>query len=70
LLKWQPQYEPVRQLARGLLKSKRARKRLAVKAARQLAIDLWRLHTGRVTAKELGLIMQPTTQKPTSKAQY
>lgn len=70
LLKWQPQYEPVRQLARGLLKSKRARKRLAVKAARQLAIDLWRLHTGRVTAKELGLIMQPTTQKPTSKAQH
>jgi transposase len=68
LLKWQPQYEPVPQLARGLLKSKRARKRLAVKAARQLAIDLWRLHTGRVTAQELGLIMQPTTQKPTSKA--
>jgi len=59
LLKWQPQYEPVRQLARGLLKSKRARKRLAVKAARQLAIDLWRLHTGRATAQELGLIMQP-----------
>jgi len=70
LLKWQPQYEPVRQLARGLLKSKRARKRLAVKAARQLAIDLWRLHTGRATAQELGLIMQPTTQKPTSRTQY
>jgi transposase len=59
LLKWQPQYEPVRQLARALVKSKRARKRLAVKAARQLAIDLWRLHTGRATAQELGLIMQP-----------
>ena len=70
LLKWQPQYEPVRQLARGLVKSKRARKRLAVKAARQLAIDLWRLHTGRATAQELGLIMQPTTQKPTSRTQY
>lgn len=69
LLKWQPQYEPVRQLARGLVKSKRARKRLAVKAARQLAIDLWRLHTGRTTAQELGLIMQPTAQSPTAKAQ-
>jgi transposase len=69
LLKWQPQYEPVRQLARGLVKSKRARKRLAVKAARQLAIDLWRLHTGRVTAQELGLIMQPTALRPSSKAQ-
>ena len=68
LLKWQPQYEPVRQLARALVKSKRARKRLAVKAARQLAIDLWRLHTGRATAQELGLIMQPTIL-PTSKAQ-
>lgn len=67
LLKWQPQYEPVRQLAQGLLKSKRARKRLAVKAARQLAIDLWRLHTGRVSAQELGLIMQPIAQRPTSK---
>jgi transposase len=63
LLKWQPQYEPVRQLARGLVKSKRARKRLAVKAARQLAIDLWRLHTGRTTAQELGLIMQPIARK-------
>ena len=68
LLKWQPKYEPVRQLARGLLKSKRARKRLAVKAARQLAIDLWRLHTGRATPQELGLIMQPIIL-PTSKTQ-
>jgi transposase len=68
LLKWQPQYEPVRQLARSLVKSKRARKRLAVKAARQLAIDLWRLQTGRVTAQELGLIMQPTALRPSSKA--
>ena len=69
LLKWQPHYEPVRELARGLIKSKRARKRLAVKAARRLAIDLWRLHTGRVTAQELGLIMQPTVLRPSSKAQ-
>jgi transposase len=68
LLKWQPKYEPVRQLARSLVKSKRARKRLAVKAARQLAIDLWRLQTGRLTAHELGLIMQPTALRPSSKA--
>jgi transposase len=58
LLKWQPHYEPVRQLAAGLVKSKRAKKRLAVKAARQLAIDLWRLQTGRTTPQELGLVMQ------------
>jgi len=31
---------------------------LVVKAARQLAIDLWRLHTGQTTAEKLGLIMQ------------
>jgi transposase len=60
LLKWQPDYQPVRQLGAGLVRSKRARKRLVVKAARQLAIDLWRLETGRVTAQELGLVMQPS----------
>jgi transposase len=59
MLQWQPNYEPVRQLALGLVKGKRARKRLAVKAARQLAVDLWRLQTDRTTAQELGLIMQP-----------
>jgi transposase len=62
LLKWQPDYQAVRQLAAGLVRSKRARKRLVVKAARQLAIDLWRLETGRVTAQELGLVMQPTSK--------
>jgi transposase len=36
-------YPPVRRLALGLVKSKRAKKRLAVQAARRLAIDLWRL---------------------------
>src|ERR1700756_1087267 len=58
LLKWQPDYEPVRQLAAGLVRSKRAKKRLVVKAARQLAIDLWRLRTGQTTPQKLGLVMQ------------
>jgi hypothetical protein len=57
MLKWQPDYEPVRQLRHDLVKSKRARKRLVVKAARQLAVDLWRLQTGRVTPQELHLVM-------------
>jgi transposase len=52
---WQPQYEPVRRLAEGLVKSKRAKKRLVVIAARRLAIDLWLLYTGRCEAGELGL---------------
>ena len=58
LMIWQPHYGPVRQLAAGLVKSKRAKKRLVVKAARRLAIDLWRLETGQTTAEKLGLIMQ------------
>lgn len=55
---WQPNYEPVRRLAAGLVKSRRARKRLAVAAARRLAIDLWRLSTGQTTPEKLGLVMQ------------
>jgi transposase len=55
---WQPDYEPARQLRVSLAKSKRAKKRLVVKAARQLAVDLWRLETGRASAQELGLVMQ------------
>jgi transposase len=62
LLKWQPDYKPVQQLRAALVKSKRAKKRLVVKAARQLAIDLWRLQTGRASAEELGLIMQPISR--------
>jgi hypothetical protein len=34
---------------------KRTRKRLAVAAARRLAIDLWRINTGPCTAEKLGL---------------
>jgi len=60
LMKWQPQYPPVRRLALGLVKSKRAKKRLAVQAARRLAIDLWRLSTGQTTPEKLGLIMHCT----------
>lgn len=60
---WQPDYEPARQLRLALVKSKRAKKRLVVKAARHLAIDLWRLQSGRTTAQALGLVMQ-TRPKP------
>jgi transposase len=59
LVIWQPQYAPIRQLAAGLVRSKRAKRRLVVKAARRLAIDLWRLRTGQTTAEKLGLVMQP-----------
>lgn len=58
LMIWQPQYPPVRRLAAGLVKSKRAKKRLVVQAARRLAIDLWRLATEQTTPEKLGLVMQ------------
>jgi transposase len=63
LMIWQPQYPPVRRLATGLVKSKRARKRLVVQAARRLAIDLGRLSTGQTTPENLGLIMHCTSGK-------
>ena len=43
-------------VGQGLVRSKRAKKRLAVMAARHLAIDLWRLATGQTTAQNLGLV--------------
>jgi transposase len=62
LMVWQPHYGPVRQLAAGLVRSKRAKRRLVVKAARRLAIDLWRLSSGQTTAEKLGLVLQSNGQ--------
>jgi len=45
------------------VKSKRARKRLVVQAARRLAIDLWRLSIGQTTPENLQLIMHETSKK-------
>jgi transposase len=56
LLQWQPHYPPLRKVRAAT--SKRQRKRLIVAAARRLAIDLWRLHTGRCTAAQLGLLLR------------
>lgn len=56
MLEWQPHYRPLHPLRAST--SKRQRKRLAVAAARRLAIDLWRLNTARCTAEQLGLILQ------------
>jgi transposase len=60
LVRFQPQYRPVmkwrRILAKGALATGAARKKAIVAVARQLAVDLWRIHTGRVRAEELGLI--------------
>jgi transposase len=59
LVRFQPNYKPIikwRQiLAKGALATGAARKKAIVAVARQLAVDLWRIKTGRLTAEQLGL---------------
>jgi transposase len=60
LVRFQPHYKPIvkwRQiLAKGALATGAARKKAIVAVARQLAVDLWRIKTGRLRPEELGLI--------------
>jgi len=60
LVRFQPNYKPVLKwrgvLAKGALATKAARKKAIVAVARQLAVDLWRIRTGRVGIETLGLI--------------
>jgi transposase len=60
LVRFQPNYNPVRKwrqiLTKGALATGAARKKAIVAVARQLAVDLWRIKTGRLRAEELGLI--------------
>jgi transposase len=56
LVRWQPAYPPVHKLVAGLVKGA-ARRKLAVAAARRLAVDLWRLATGQTTPEKLHLIV-------------
>jgi len=55
MLEHQPDYPPLRRVRAA--KGKRARKRAVVAAARQLAVDLWRIRTGRQTPEQLKLLM-------------
>ena len=59
LVRFQPEYKPVvkwRQvLAKGALATGAARKKAIVAVARQLAVDLWRIRTGRLNPEQLGL---------------
>jgi transposase len=59
LVRFQPNYKPVvkwrRVLAKGALATGATRKKAIVAVARQLAIDLWRVRTGRLTPEQLGL---------------
>ena len=59
MVRFQPGYPPVHKRIAVLAKGARAtgaqRKKAIVAVARQLAVDLWRLHTGRCSAEQLGL---------------
>ena len=58
MVRFQPRYHPVQNRLAVLAKGARAtgaqRKKAIVAVARQLAVDLWRLHTGRCTPTILG----------------
>ena len=57
MVRYQPDYPPVlrwREVMAG--KNRPARKKAIVAVARRLAVDLWRLETGRATADQLGQI--------------
>ena len=59
MVRFQPQYPPVKKrlavLAKGAKATGAQRKKAIVAVARRLAVDLWRVHTGRLTAQQLGL---------------
>lgn len=55
LLRWQPAYPPLKRLQAA--RDSRARRKAVVAVARRLAIDLWRLATGKATAEKLGLVL-------------
>lgn len=59
LVRFQPNYKPVvkwrKVLEKGALGTGAARKKAIVAVARQLAVDLWRIRTGRLNPAQLGL---------------
>lgn len=55
MLAWQPQYPPLHRVRAAT--SGRMKKRAVTAAARCLAVDLWRIRTGRCCADERGLIL-------------
>jgi transposase len=59
LVRFQSHYKPImkwnRVLRHGALATGAARKKAIVAVARQLAVDLWRIRTGRLSAQQLGL---------------
>lgn len=62
LLQWNPGYRGLDKWREKLLAakaSKSSRKKIVVAVARQLAVDWWRVRTGRLRPEDLGLEMKP-----------
>jgi transposase len=61
---FQPNYAPVVQWREALCGTNKVlKKKAAVAVARRLLIDIWKMRTGRKTAQELGLIMNPPPRR-------
>lgn len=62
MIYWQPQYTGLKawksMVQSGVPVGKRRRKMAVVAVARQLAVDIWKWQTGRVTPEELGWVMK------------
>jgi transposase len=71
MVRFQPAYPPVAKrigvLGKGAKATGAQRKKAIVAVARQLAVDLWRLNTGRCTAAQLGLLVPGGEPGQTSK---
>jgi hypothetical protein len=58
-------------LGPGVKAGAAARKKAIVACARLLAIDLWRIETGQITPKDVGLILAETsTSRPKAKPSF
>jgi transposase len=69
MVRFQPQYPPVKKrlavLAKGAKATGAQRKKAIVAVARHLAVDLWRVHTGRLTAQQLSLNIKQVSSRGT-----
>jgi hypothetical protein len=63
LLRSQPGWHARQKYLEKLRVGASLKKKMAVALARQLAIDLWRWRTGRVTAAELGWTVASATSQ-------
>ncbi len=66
LMKWNGGYRGIEKWSGQLLSPKLGsgrKKKIVIAIARQLAVDWWKVRTGRITPEELGLEMKPAKQQ-------